>query len=400
MMCWDGRDQPIGLPSGVGRSAYAFSIQGLRMASMQEALPVLPADTETIAELRELYRAAEARAARLRLLSTSGSELARAELETLDAIVQDTADRLAFFVGSRAATIAAADETSGIAIRAPGKENEIVATIMIDGVETLDAIPDKEDREAVAMLLDLLGITIDRMQREREKGALLDTLQEREKSLEMLLEKVFTAQEEERRRVSHELHDGVAQTATALARLLEGVEASRSEEESETYRISPAEVARGLVSELRRVIAGLRPTLLDDLGLIPALRALADGLESQGYDVTALLEAGDSRMSPLVETALYRVAQEAVSNIYKHAGGPCAVRIEARFGRADGARFLRISDGGCGPSEATRKAASFGGNNVGIEVMKERMAAIGGTLVWRAGTDGGVVVEARLPAEE
>lgn len=366
---------------------------------MHETLPVLPTDTETVAELRELYRAAEARAARLRLLSTSGSELARAERGTLDAVLQGTADRLAFFVGSRAATMGAADAMKGIAIHAPGEESEIVATIMIDGVETLDAVPDAEDREAVEMLLDQMGITIDRMRRESEKGALLHTLQEREKSLEMLLEKVFTAQEEERRRVSHELHDGVAQTATALVRLLEGAETSRLQKEGAADRINPAEVARGLVSELRRVIAGLRPTLLDDLGLIPAVRALADGLEAEGYTVTAALQEGDGRLSPLVETALYRVAQEAVANIYKHAGGPCPVRIEAQFSKADGARFLRISDGGCGPSEDTRKAALSSGNNVGIDVMKERMAAIGGTLVWRAGTDGGVVVEARLPQE-
>lgn len=367
---------------------------------MQDALPILPTDTETIAELRELYRAAEARAARLRLLSVSGSELARAELATVDPIIQRTADRVAFFVGSRAATMGPPDAQGGIAIRAPGKEGEIVATLLIEGVETLEAIPDPEDREAVAMQLDLMGITLDRMRREREKAALLDTLQEREKSLEMLLEKVFSAQEEERRRVSHELHDGVAQTATALVRLLEGAEASRGQPEGATDHINPAEVARGLVSELRRVIAGLRPTLLDDLGLIPALRALADGLEAQGYTVTAVLDAGDSRLSPLVETALYRVAQEAVANIYKHAGGPCTVRIEAQLGRAGSAGFLRIADGGRGPSEETRKSLSFSGSNVGIEVMKERMAAIGGTLAWRAGADRGVVVEARLPSEE
>lgn len=367
---------------------------------MHDAHPVLPADTETIAELRELYRAAEARAARLRLLSVSGSELARADLGTLDATLQRSADRLAFFVGSRSATMGACDGEQGIAIRAPGKDGEVVATIRIDGVDTLEAIPDAEDREAVAMQLGLMGTTIDRIRREREKGTLLETLKEREKSLGMLLEKVFTAQEEERRRVSHELHDGVAQTATALVRLLEGAEASRGQERIADDRITPAEVARTLVSELRRVIAGLRPTLLDDLGLIPALRALADGLEADGYIVSALLEAGDERLSPLVETALYRVAQEAVANIYKHAGGPCTVRIEAQLGNANSNRFLRITDGGCGPSEAMRKAASFGGNNVGIEVMKERMAAIGGTLVWRAETDRGVVVEAHLPQED
>lgn len=367
------------------------------MGPMHEHLPVLPNDTETIAELRELYRAAEARAARLRLLSASGGELARAELGSFDAVLQRAAERLAFFVGSRSAKIGPADTSNGIAVRAPGKDNEIVATIIIDGIETLEAIPDPEDREAVAMQLDLMGITVDRMRREREKGALLDTLQEREKTLELLLEKVFTAQEEERRRVSHELHDGVAQTATALVRLLEGAEASRT---VATDAINPAEVARGLVSELRRVIAGLRPTLLDDLGLIPALRALADGLQAEGYTVTAELDAGPGRLPPLVETALYRVAQEAVANIYKHTGGPCPVRIEAYLAPGGRARFLRIADAGCGPSEATCKAVASSGNNVGIEVMKERMAAIGGTLDWRAEPGNGVVVEARLPNED
>lgn len=386
--------------SGVGRSAYAFFAEGFRVGVMHDTLSVFPTDTETVAELRELYRAAEARAARLRLLSVSGSDLARAELDTLDDILQRTADRLAFFVGSRSAAMGEADTPLGIAIRAPGKKNEIVATIRIDGVETLEAIPDSEDREAVAMQLDLMGITIDRMRRESEKGTLLDTLKEREKSLEMLLEKVFTAQEEERRRVSHELHDGVAQTATALVRLLEGADAIRGQEGDSTERINPADVARGLVSELRRVIAGLRPTLLDDLGLIPALRALADGLQAEGYTTTALLEGGEDRLSPLVETALYRVAQEAVANIYKHAGGRCTVQIEAQLDGAGAHRFLRISDTGCGPSEATRTASSFGGHNVGIEVMKERMAAIGGTLVWRAGTEAGVVVEARLAQKD
>ena len=367
---------------------------------MHDSLPVLPADTETIAELRELYRAAEARAARLRLLSVSGGELARAEPDTLESTFQGVADRLAFFVGSRSATMGGADAGEGIAIHAPGKGGGVVATILIDGVQTLDAIPDPEDRAAVVMLLDLMGTTIDRMRREREKGALLDALQEREKSLEMLLERVFTAQEEERRRVSHELHDGVAQTATALVRLLESEEASRAPSPDDQQRIKPADVARGLVSELRRVIAGLRPTLLDDLGLIPALRALGDGLEAHGYTVTTLLEGGEGRLSPLVETALYRVAQEAVANIYKHAGGPCAVRIEARLGVAGSPQFLRITDEGCGPAEATRKGVSLGGNNVGIEVMKERMAAIGGTLVWRGDTGHGVVVEARLSRED
>ncbi len=367
---------------------------------MHENLPVLPSDTETIAELRELYRAAESRAARLRLLSVSGSELARADLDALDEMLKRSADRLAFFVGSRSATMGPANSGNGLAIKAPGKDGGIVATIQIDGLTSLDDIPDAEDREAVGMQLDLMGITIDRMRREREKSGLLRTLQEREKSLELLLERIFTAQEEERRRVSHELHDGVAQTATALVRLLEGEEAARGKNRDEVGSISHAEVARGLVSELRRVIAGLRPTLLDDLGLVPALQSLADALDAEGYDVTAHLDSGEDRLSPLMETALFRVAQEAVANIRKHAGGPCEVEIVARLGANSKNQLLRITDHGRGPSEETRSNYPHTGNNVGIEVMKERMTAIGGTLDWRAGPENGVVVEARLPRKD
>lgn len=368
---------------------------------MHSRLPVIPSDAETIAELRALYRAAEARSARLRLLSVSSGELAKADLATIDEVLQKTADRLAFFVGSRAAKMNPAGSTHGIPIYAPGQEGSVVARIAIDGVDSLNTIRDAEDREAVVMQLDLMGITIERMRSEREKGDLLTALQDRERSLETLLERIFTAQEEERRRVSQELHDGVAQTATALVRLLEGAEAQKSKEERAASPISHAEVARSLVSELRRVIAGLRPTLLDDLGLIPAIHSLAEGLEAEGYSVTAKLGTEKARLSPLIETALYRVAQEAIANIRKHAGGPCDVLIEAHFGEGRRHQYLRISDKGRGPSEDTRAAKSpFDGNNVGIEVMKERMTAIGGTLDWREGETAGVVVEARLPSKE
>ncbi|MHA7819864.1 MAG: sensor histidine kinase [Erythrobacter sp.] len=366
---------------------------------MHNDLPVLPSDMKTIAELRDLYRAAESRAARLRLLSVSGSELARADLDTLDEVLQSTADRLAFFVGARSATIGSPDDASGLPIRAPGQDGENLATIAIADLSSVEAISDSEDREAVRMQLDLMGITIDRMRREREKTALLSALQEREKSLEMLLERIFTAQEEERRRVSHELHDGVAQTATALVRLLEGPEVNRDNNASGPDAISPAEVARVLVSELRRVIAGLRPTLLDDLGLMPALQSLADALDADGYHVAVDLGSGEERLSSLMETALYRVAQEAVANIRKHAGGPCEVTIYAQFG-GDGGGLLRITDNGRGPSAETLAESSQAGNNVGIDVMKERMAAIGGTLDWRGARDKGVVVEARLPKRD
>lgn len=375
---------------------------------MRDQLNTLPSDGETIAELRELYRAAEARAARLRLLSVSGGELAAATSDTIEEIIASCAVRLAFFVGCRNGNVTQdsilANDQTGIPIRAPGDKGEAVAWLLIEGLGSIDEVPDAEDRDAFRMELDQMGLAIDRIKRERERADLVAMLQQREKTLGHLLERIFTAQEEERRRVSHELHDGVAQTATALVRILESpVESSAivSDGGDDPYDaaggINPAEVARSLVSELRRVIAGLRPTLLDDLGLVPAIQALGEGLASEGYSVAQNLTPGTQRLSPLVETAVFRVAQEAVANIRKHAGDPCTVSIEAHFDQNP--LILRIEDYGAGPSEETRKSANVAGNNVGIEVMKERMSAIGGTLDWGAGAKQGVFVEARFPAK-
>ncbi|MEQ5787699.1 hypothetical protein J3454_07335 [Erythrobacter sp. NFXS35] len=351
----------------------------------------LSSDAETVAELRELYRASEARAARLRLLSTSGRELAKADDGTLNHVLQTCAERLAFFAGRQSAEIARADGGRGIAIKAPGAGGAVVARLVIPDLEEIDAVPDVEDREAFRMHLELMGTTIDRIARERERSELLAALQEREKRLALMLEKVFTAQEEERRRVSHELHDGVAQTATALVRLLEGAESAGAA----AVGPAPKQVARGLVSELRRVIAGLRPTLLDDLGLLAALQSLGEGLAAEGFAVRMVLEGKNARLAPMIETALFRVAQEAIANIHKHAGGPCAVTIEARLD--DDPVVLRIIDEGRGPAVPVRGQDGATGHRVGIDVMNERMSALGGTLEWSGKPGRGVTVEARLP---
>lgn len=360
------------------------------MMGMAQELPILPSDIETIAELRDLYRAAEARAARLRLLSTSAQDMAQAGTDEIDEVLDRCARRLAFFVGARSARITLTDDGQGIPIPAPGEQNRIVARIEIEGLAQPDRIQDSEDRDAFRMHLDLMGAAIDRVRREAERVDLLDRLREREKSLELLVQKIFSAQEEERARVSRELHDGVAQTATALARMIEGAGPVEGNDRL-------AQIARGLVAELRGVIAGLRPTLLDDLGLVPALHSLADGLEEDGYSVSRDIAGEGVELSPTVETALFRVAQEAVSNIRKHAGGPCPVDFATDLSGHTAPRFLRISDHGGGLHADNHEAGRHRGEHIGIDVMRERMTVIGGNLRWDAGKEGGVTVEATLP---
>lgn len=369
------------------------------MQAMRGELPDLDLKIDTIAELRELYRAAEARAARLRLLSSSGQELAQADASTIDAVLARCAERLAFFTGHRSAAIARGNRGGeGIAIVAPGPDRACVGRIAIAGLPAVEAIEDLEDREAFRMHLELMGSTIDRIERDEERAGLLARLREREQRLAQLVGRMFSAQEDERRRVSQDLHDGVAQTATALARLLEGAGGAGTRALPAGERARLAAIARDLVTELRAVIGGLRPTLLDDLGLEAALQALAEGLESDGFAVVFRVEGETARLPAHVETALFRVAQEAVSNIRKHAGGPCDVMIELTLPEDGRPGFLRIADHGTGAAGCAPAGpgASGPGHHVGIDVMRERMTAIGGALEWSAGVEGGVTLTARL----
>ncbi|MFC3099004.1 sensor histidine kinase [Alteraurantiacibacter palmitatis] len=369
------------------------------------AVPVLlPGQIETVAELRDLYRAAEARAARLRLLSETGRDLAQAGVdageEAFQAALDTCARRLAHFLGCGGGQISLAlpdgEETAAIPVLAPGLGGVALAWLVIPGFTSPDTIRDAEDREAVQMLLQLFGAAIDRSRREAERSQLLEQLQERERRLEYLVGRIFFAQEEERRRVSHELHDGVAQKATALFRMLEGDPAAPG-------RL--AGIARELVSELREVIGGLRPTILDDLGLPAALRALAAGLKSEGFAVEQDIAEGAPRWPPNLETAFFRVAQEAISNIRKHAGGPCRVKVALMAGEQDAEWRLLVRDHGTGGQGGEAGAtgrnpadpSAAPGEHIGIEVMRERMAAIGGSLSWRFLPGGGVEVLATLP---
>lgn len=345
---------------------------------METGIPSMALQVETVAELRELYRAAEARAARLRLMSATGRQLALADAADAGPILQACAERLAYFLGFRSAKLVRGSVVPGLHIPAPGSTGRILGAVQIEGLASLEDIPDPEDREACRVQLEMMGATIDRI--------------EREQRLEFVVGRLFSAQEEERRRVSHELHDGVAQTATALARLLEGSSAAAGDlDAAERPRL--AAIARELVGELRSVIRGLRPTILDDLGLAAGLHSLAEALEAEGYCVTVRIDSDVLVWPAHVETALFRVAQEALTNVRKHAGGPCAVELalDARAGNREGT--LRIADHGSGPGQPH----STGQPQFGIDVMRERMASIGGTLDWKSSGTEGVSVEATFP---
>lgn len=365
---------------------------------MTAPLSQMPSDAETVADLRALYRASEARAARLRLLSAVGRELALAEAGSTDAI-QRCAQLLALFLGHSSGVVMhgnGAEARGGLSIVAPGSGGRLLGRLIIANVVEATDIADAEDRETVRLAIDLLGAALDRFEREVERDALAAALAEREARLELLIGRLFSAQEDERRRVSHDLHDGVAQTASALVRMLEGAGPASEAPILPEERRRLADVARGMVRDLRAVIGGLRPPQLDDLGLTSALQSLADGLAANGFAVTLELATTMARLPAPVEGALFRVAQEAVTNIRKHAGGPCPVVISLAHFEDDGIA-MHIADHGNGFAGALDPDDGVPGHHVGLEGMRERMTALGGRLDLTSVPDGGTRVSAFLP---
>src|SRR5215204_2087556 len=146
-------------------------------------------------------------------------------------------------------------------------------------------------------------------------------LAERETRLRTLLGKLVAAQEEERRRVSYEVHDGLAQMIVAVQQHLQAFAKQYSPDDPRgRERLSwNLALIQQTVEEARRVIAGLRPTALDDFGLAAALRLQVETLRSEGWEITYNEKLGDERLSATLETALYRIVQEALTNVRKHA---------------------------------------------------------------------------------
>lgn len=337
---------------------------------------------DTAGDLRRLYRDAEARAARLRLLVEAGRRLAGAQGPALDEATAGAAQAAAFLMGYARGWVVRSGDAPDMAdgpvlpLLPPGSAGASVGALAL--ADKMGASGgDADDRAAMDVLLQLIA------------GAL--AAREREERLAGLLAQLFGAQERERAHVARELHDGVAQVATAALRRAELAEASG--EPADVARAT--ELMRYTVAELRRVIAGMRPTALDDLGLAAAVERLAAELGDEGYDVRLSLEAVVSLSAP-VEAGLFRVAQEALNNVRAHAGGPCRVDV-ALCSSADGAAVtLSVRDGGQGfaPDAGPDDARA----HLGLAFMRERVAALGGTLRVDAAPGVGVQLAATVPA--
>jgi signal transduction histidine kinase len=232
-----------------------------------------------------------------------------------------------------------------------------------------------------------------------ENAQLYEELAERERALQDLVGKLLRAQEEERRRVAYEVHDSLAQVAVAAHQHLQAF-ARRHSPDAERGRRDLErilELVRGTVSDARRIIANLRPTTLDDLGLAATISLEVERLREEGYRVDYtddMDDIGEERLPGAVEIAFFRVAQEALTNIRKHSRTR-RVRIKLRR-EAEEVR-LEIEDDGRGFDPATASLGSGPGERVGLAGMRERIGALGGALEVRSSRGAGTFVAASVP---
>lgn len=214
----------------------------------------------------------------------------------------------------------------------------------------------------------------------------------RERAHENFVEQVIEAQELERRRLAGDIHDGISQRLITLSYRLDA--AQRSVGDDPAAVAEQLEKARELVDltlqEARAAIGGLRPPVLDDLGLAGGLASLARSIPQFNIDV----DLAETRLPDHIELALYRIAQECLQNVVKHAK---ASRARLTFSVDDGTARLEIVDDGVGFDTFEHPLGSDEMGGYGLLSMAERAEIVGGRLNIRSRPGAGTAVTATIP---
>jgi signal transduction histidine kinase len=203
------------------------------------------------------------------------------------------------------------------------------------------------------------------------------------------LERAVQGQELERRRLARELHDETGQALTSILLGLRNLESADRDEMTEAVG-TLRELVVATLQDVRRLAVELRPTALDDFGLAAALERLTEGFAEQtGAAVEFESQLGDERLPEEIETALYRIVQEALTNVIKHAH---AERVRIALRKSDGLVTARIEDDGRGFTE------SKGGEGLGLIGIRERVELVSGRLEIESSAGGGTTIVVEVPA--
>lgn len=234
-----------------------------------------------------------------------------------------------------------------------------------------------------------------------ENASLYQEVQAREAMRGELLQQIVAAQEKERQRVARELHDSTGQSLTALGLgLAAASENLHKNPEMATHQLQELRALNSqALQDVHNLVADLRPSLLDNLGLISALRSQVQAFQKRTGVHASFAHTGEKRREdPTIELALYRIAQEALTNVAKHAG---ATEVRIRLISRPNRLCLRIRDNGRGfDTEAVLDSRQKHRESWGLLGMQERVSLIGGHFFIRSRENVGTVIQICIPLQK
>jgi two-component system sensor histidine kinase UhpB len=229
----------------------------------------------------------------------------------------------------------------------------------------------------------------------RENERILSDLVAGERRFRRLAQAVWRVQEEERRRLARELHDGIGQTLTALKNHLTWLQRQALDGAPSDEIEQAVHLASEALDDTRELSRLLRPPVLDDLGLAPALRWLGRTV-SKRFAITVDVEAAEPEVRPAreLETVVFRIAQEALTNAAKHAA---ASRVSVTLAGGPAEIELTVRDDGKGFEVDATLSEVDDRTGIGLRGMRDRVELFGGRLAIRSTPSQGTVLECSLP---
>ena len=239
--------------------------------------------------------------------------------------------------------------------------------------------------EGSADVIGVIGVVTDISERERAED-----LRNR------LIQQAVTAQEEERRRIARELHDEAGQSLTALLVGLRTIEESRTVTEAAELAQRLRGIAAQTLDEVGRLSRGLHPSVLDEVGLPTAVtRHAQEFADLHAVAVDVRIEGLETEpLPPALQATVYRILQETLTNVAKHAG---ARSVSVRLVRHEATVELQVRDDGAGFDPATGGDAAAGDRHLGLQVMRERAALLGGSVKVESRPGAGTTITVQFP---
>jgi signal transduction histidine kinase len=315
------------------------------------------------------------------------------------ALAADLRENLLWWVGTIVVTIVVVNlAMSNIVIN---RLQKLAQALVGFGQDQLSLRLPADDPDEIGQLSEAFNNMSQRIEDEvDENRALSEHLYTQSKQRGELLKHLITAQEDERKRVARELHDDLGQALGALALQTEAIEQLINSDMDEA--IDQLNLTRELITDttdrMYELILALRPATLDDLGLIAALQSHAERfLSGSGIDFQLNADDLTQRLEPEMETALYRIYQEALNNVRRHSG---AKKVTISLTKRDGYLVSEIQDDGRGfdPGKLDSDENSPGG--LGLLGITERVSQLGGQVEIISNPGAGTFIQLRFPLSE